>query len=219
MAGTTFSKAVDSFAELTKALWNLPEEGNLAKRIHRLMDHETDLMVKSIADAETDHLAKSLQQLTYLLRVCDDWPNLEGVIEEVFKKLESRKITTSEVPPEMPSPDNALSRINRVSSTPQASASASSDLLPTSVTNAIDKIERLAIAGKDSIIEHEIAIGKLIDRQVSRLKEALLPSQRLSNEKTIALIVLCLDLDKTLRSCDVRSAELYEFIKGLIRDA
>lgn len=84
--------------------------------------------------------------------------------------------------------------------------------------NAIDNIKRLAIASKDSVLEHEIAIGKLIDRHVSGLKEALLPSQRSSNEKTIALIELCLDLDKTLRSCDVESRELYNVIQDLIRN-
>ncbi|KAI4092312.1 MAG: hypothetical protein LQ348_005070 [Seirophora lacunosa] len=219
MAGTTFSKGVDNLVELTKAASNLQDrDHDLRMGIRRLMHHELDLVVKSIVDAETDHLAKSLQQLTYVLPELGDWHELAGVIAEVFKKLESRKITTSEVPPEMPSPDNVLSRINEVSSTPQASASSSSELFPTSVMNAIDNIKRLAIASKDSVLEHEIAIGKLIDRHVSGLKEALLPSQRSSNEKTIALIELCLDLDKTLRSCDVESRELYNVIQDLIRN-
>ncbi|KAI4111170.1 MAG: hypothetical protein LQ345_006859, partial [Seirophora villosa] len=214
MAGTTFSKAVDNLAELTKALSNLQDDDDdFATRIHRLMHHELDLVVKSIADAQTDHLAKSLQQLTYVLREAGHSPELAGVVEIVFEKLESRKDTTSEVPPVMPSPDNVLSRINGVSSTPQAStSSSSSDFFPTSVMNAIDNIKKLAIASKESVLEHDIAIGKLIDRHVSGLHKALLPSLRVSSEETIEL---CLDLDKTLRSCDVHSCELYTFIEDL----
>lgn len=93
MAGTTFSKGVDNLVELTKAASNLQDrDHDLRMGIRRLMHHELDLVVKSIVDAETDHLAKSLQQLTYVLPELGDWHELAGVIAEVFKKLESRKI-------------------------------------------------------------------------------------------------------------------------------